>query len=395
MIRFPQSGGFALLAPFSNFGGNGPVRVGSLQNVTAYGTYDMPGNVREWCWNETPVGRVIRGGAWEDNTYEFGEERHAPAIDRSPRNGFRLARYPDGAGATEAAFAAVRPVELPDARAERPVSDEIFKVYKEQLFAYDKTDLHAKVESRKTNPGGWALEKVSFGAAYGGERVTAYLFLPSTSRPPFQTVTYFPGVAARRIPSSEDIETYYEFPMFLSFLVKSGRAVVFPVYKGTFERSILPLVWPAQETRANAELQGQAVKDFRRCLDYLETRTEIDSRKLAFYGMSWGGDLGGIIPAVEDRLAASVLLAGGLWREKRPEMQSINYVTRVRVPTLMLNGKYDTIIDSHIRPMFDLLGTPPEHKRLIEYDTDHIPPRSEYIKETLAWLDKYLGPVRR
>jgi formylglycine-generating enzyme required for sulfatase activity/predicted Ser/Thr protein kinase len=395
MIRFPQSGGFALLAPFSNFGGNGPVRVGSLQNVTAYGTYDMPGNVREWCWNETPVGRVIRGGAWEDNTYEFGEERHAPAIDRSPRNGFRLARYPDGAGATEAAFAAVRPVELPDARAERPVSDEIFKVYKEQLFAYDKTDLHAKVESRKTNPGGWALEKVSFGAAYGGERVTAYLFLPSTSRPPFQTVTYFPGVAARRIPSSEDIETYYEFPMFLSFLVKSGRAVVFPVYKGTFERSILPLVWPAQETRANAELQGQAVKDFRRCLDYLETRTEIDSRKLAFYGMSWGGDLGGIIPAVEDRLAASVLLAGGLLRERRPETQSINYVTRIMVPTLMLNGKYDTIIDSHIRPMFDLLGTPPEHKRLIEYDTDHIPPRQEYIKETLAWLDKYLGPVRR
>jgi hypothetical protein len=44
--------------------------------------------------------------------------------------------------------------------------------------------------------------------------------------------------------------------------------------------------------------------------------------------------------------------------------------------------------------MFDLPGTPPEHKRLILYETDHIPPRIEFIKESLAWLDKYLGPVK-
>jgi len=29
------------------------------------------------------------------------------------------------------------------------------------------------------------------------------------------------------------------------------------------------------------------------------------------------------------------------------------------------------------------------------YDTDHVPPRIEYIKETLNWLDRYLGPVMR
>jgi hypothetical protein len=43
--------------------------------------------------------------------------------------------------------------------------------------------------------------------------------------------------------------------------------------------------------------------------------------------------------------------------------------------------------------MFELLGTPPEHKRLMLYDTDHIPPRAEFIKEILRWLDTYLGPV--
>ena len=81
--------------PSRNFGRKGPVPVGSLPGVTAYGAYDMAGNVREWCWNETRSGRVIRGGAWEDNTYEFGNVRQAPAMDRSPRNGFRLAFYPN------------------------------------------------------------------------------------------------------------------------------------------------------------------------------------------------------------------------------------------------------------------------------------------------------------
>jgi dienelactone hydrolase len=136
------------------------------------------------------------------------------------------------------------------------------------------------------------------------------------------------------------------------------------------------------------------VKDFRRSIDYLETRKDIASSKIAFYGMSWGGALGGIIPAVEDRVRASILTAGGLGALRaRPEANVINYVTRIRIPTLMLNGKYDAGIDNRVKPMYELLGT--EQKDLILYETDHIPPKAEYVRETLAWLDKYLGTVRR
>ncbi len=89
------------------------------------------------------------------------------------------------------------------------------------------------------------------------------------------------------------------------------------------------------------------------------------------------------------------MVAGGLgYSDVRPEANTINYVTRVRIPTLMLNGIYDDGIDEWIKPAFELLGTPPEDKRLILYETDHIPPRAEYIKETLAWLDNYMGPVK-
>jgi pimeloyl-ACP methyl ester carboxylesterase len=112
--------------------------------------------------------------------------------------------------------------------------------------------------------------------------------------------------------------------------------------------------------------------------------------------MSWGGLLGAIIPAVEERLKASVLVGGGLRGRARPEVDQINYVNRVKTPTLMINGKYDTLFpyETSIKPMFDLLGAPDEHKELKLYETDHIPPRNEFIKEILAWLDRYLGPVK-
>ncbi|MRR21614.1 TIR domain-containing protein [bacterium] len=397
MIQVFQLGGFAILAPFSNFSNRGPVPVGSLQGVTAYGAYDMAGNVREWCWNETTAGRAIRGGAWEDNTYEFGNQRQAPPMDRSRRNGIRLASYPDRDSIPEEAFAPLRITESVDISAIQPVSDDIFRIYSEQ-FAYDPMDLNPLVEYSEKSPGGWIREKISYNAAYGGERILAYLFLPGNTSPPFQTVIYFPGSAATGSLSSEDLENYYEFPMFVSFLIKNGRAVLFPVYKGTFERSdpALRAIHPGQNSFAYTEFLIQLVKDFRTSIDYLETRPDIDTARIAFYGMSWGGVLGTIIPAVEKRLDASIMVAGGFGRLiSRPEANPVNYVTRITIPTLMLNGKYDINIDGAIKPAFSLMGTPDEHKRLILYETDHIPPRAEFIKETLAWLDRYLGPVNK
>ncbi len=45
--------------------------------------------------------------------------------------------------------------------------------------------------------------------------------------------------------------------------------------------------------------------------------------------------------------------------------------------------------------MFDLLGTPPEHKRHVIAEGSHYVPRPVLIRETLDRLDRYLGPVRQ
>jgi dienelactone hydrolase len=179
--------------------------------------------------------------------------------------------------------------------------------------------------------------------------------------------------------------------------VKNGRAVLFPVCKGTFERGndiLADIYFNRDSSRQFTRLFIEQTKDFRRSIDNLETRQDIDREKLAYYGMCSSGSLGAIIPAVEERLKASILVAGGFWTRGRPEISLINFVTRVKTPTLMLNRKYDSIypLQASSKPMFDLLGTRDKQQKL--YETDHIPPRIEFVKETLAWLDRYLGPVK-
>jgi dienelactone hydrolase/tRNA A-37 threonylcarbamoyl transferase component Bud32 len=395
-----QSGFLSIFYPLCNFQGEGPTQVGKYQGIAAYGTYDMAGNVREWCWNETPHGRLVRGGAWNDINYMFYELSQAPAFDRSAKNGFRCARYLDPKKIAEAALAPIRfagIAEQGNLYELKPVPDSVFQVYKDQ-FSYDKRDLNARVESTDEKARDWTKQKITFDTANADERMTAYLFLPKNSRPPFQTVIYFPGSSAVEQKSSQDLEKYVWFEVDLSFLLQDGRAVLFPIYAGTFERKDprIPEIIPP-DTRLYTDYYIRVIKEFKRSIDYLESRRDIDSGKLAYLGFSWGGWLGTMVPAVEERLKVSIIKAGGLRNRGRPEMNSVNYVTRVKLPTLMLNGKYDMDFpyETSAKPMYDLLGTPKEDKVQKLYDTDHFIPHNEFIKETLAWLDKYFGRPAR
>jgi pimeloyl-ACP methyl ester carboxylesterase len=104
--------------------------------------------------------------------------------------------------------------------------------------------------------------------------------------------------------------------------------------------------------------------------------------------------------AVEDRIKAAVLADGGLDLDQvpRPELDCLHYLPWIKIPVLMLNGEHDDTfppVESQ-EPMFQLLGTPAEHKRHLLFKGSHVAiPLAERVQETLNWFDRYLGPVQR
>jgi eukaryotic-like serine/threonine-protein kinase len=382
-------GDSASVMPASNFNGQAAAHVGKYGGMSWCGAYDMAGNVKEWCWNQAnSAKRFILGGAWNEPPYTFTDADARSPFERSPNFGFRCAKY-DSRAAAKASDPVTR--QARDFSQEKPVSDQLFQVYK-SVYSYDKTPLHAQIESVKQTDD-WKREKITFDAAYGKERVISYLFLPVKTHPPFQTVVYFPGSNAIRTRSSGDAPELDEY----AFVDKSGRAVMVPLYKSTYERGDgFTRAYP-NNTSSYRDHVIDWSKDLGRSIDYLDTRSDIDHKKLAYEGTSWGAAMASLMTAVDDRIRACVLVCPGFYLQRcLPEVDLLNFAPRVKVPVLMLNGRFDFIfpMETSQEPMFRLWGTPKEQKRRVVYDTGHDVPRNEAIKETLDWLDHYLGPVK-
>ncbi|HUF12688.1 MAG TPA: protein kinase [Longimicrobiales bacterium] len=372
----------------SNFAGSGTRPVGRPRAIGAFGTYDLAGNAKEWVATAPDSERrYILGGGWNEPDYQYTEyDAQAPA-SRSVSDGFRCARYPE----TQAVLnAAVIPFPVTRAVDMRPVGDEVYAAYG-RLYAYDPIPLDARVESSDDRAADWRVERVTFTAAYGNERVPAVLFLPANTPPPYQTVIYFPGAGAfmsGRLPF-EDAQGQREW--FL-FLVRTGRAVMFPIYKGMYQRHMGQIQHP-NEWR---DFMVYAAKDLMRSVDYLSSRPDIDTTRIAYFGFSAGASMGLVLTAVERRLRASVLLAGGLPRVTHaPEADPANFLPRINVPTLMINGRNDFFFpyETSQLPAIRGLGTAAEDRLLCTFESGHIPPTNEVRRLTLAWLERYLGPV--
>jgi eukaryotic-like serine/threonine-protein kinase len=349
----------------------------------------MAGNVREWILNSAGNDtNFILGGAWKSQSYLSSDPEALSPFARSTTNGFRCVRNstPLPAGATGLIKATDR-----DFFKTKPASDEVFRAY-QALYAYDKAPLQANVEGVVEDSADWREEKITFNTAYQAERMTAYLFLPKKVQPPFQTVVFFPSARVLDIPNSKTLGDI----RFFDYIVQSGRAVLYPVYKGTYERraeNMLP------GTAKNLEEMTQRFKDLARSVDYLETRNDVDTSKLAYLGVSMGSAEGVVFTSlIQDKLKAVIFLDGGFFLSQSPTGgDQLDFALRLKKPTLMVNGRYDFTfsMEKAQNPLFQLLGTPAADKRhvLLESAHDVTDRRSELVPEVLGWLDKYLGPV--
>jgi pimeloyl-ACP methyl ester carboxylesterase len=304
-------------------------------------------------------------------------------FERLPTHGFRCALY--SSPPPEASLQPLKP-GFAFSSAE-PVSDDVFEAYL-RLYAYDRMPLEAELESVDESSPHWRKETVSFAAAYGEERVTALLFLPRNTPPPWQAVVLFPGSDVFLSSSSDSLASEYLF----DFIPRSGRALIYPIYQGMYERFEPAKLAPNR----SRDLMVMWSKDLGRTIDYLEEREDFDDTKLAYYGFSLGSVNGPVFNAIDRRFEAAIFLSGGQHVNPPPEMNVVNFAPRSTVPTLMINGRDDFItpLESSQKPFFELLGTPEEDKRHALLDGGHLPPdRRAIIREVLDWLDRYLGPV--
>jgi dienelactone hydrolase len=303
-------------------------------------------------------------------------------------NGFRTVhnRAPLSA---EAAAPVLRYVR--DFSKAKPVSDEAFQAYK-AMYAYDRNPLNPKNEGVVEDTPAWTRQRITIDAGYENRRLTVNLFLPKNVRPPFQAVVFFPSARVMFMTDSRSLGDM----QFVDYTIKSGRAVIYPIYAGTYER-VTP-GWEKAGASADLQLLIQRSREVRRAVDYLVTLPEIDASRLAYMGVSMGSAYGVIFAALEDRFRALVFLDGGLFLGPAARGgDQLDFAPRITKPVLMVNGMYDFTFPParSQEPLMRMLGSPQADKRRVMLNTPHdVSQEKEALsKEVLAWLDKYLGRI--
>ena len=208
-------------------------------------------------------------------------------------------------------------------------------------------------------------------------------------KPPYQVMIGFSG---GNIFYEHSSATTTDFDRF-NFIMRSGRAFLYPIYKSTFERGDAIQDDTPNMTAAYRDHMIMWSKDFGRSVDYLESRSDIAKDRIGYIGLSTG--LAPVFLAIEPRLSLGVVYMGGFYLQPSlPEADAVNFAPYVKTPVLMLNGRFDYFFPtaSSQEPLFELFGTPPEHKRRIVFEASHNIPRNEMIKEVVNWMERYWGP---
>lgn len=379
------------LADRANFSGRGTVPVDAHPfGISPYGAYAMAGNVKEWLANPALMGRAVTGGSWEDPAYMFSQVGPLDPATASSSVGFRCARlsrpHPDAGdqGTGPVGLATEAPVY-------QPVGEDAFAGLLSH-YRYEPAPLESIVEERH-DAGAWIRERIRF-TGPDGDRILAYLYLPKSASPPFQSVLYMPASDVYfGVPVTESTE-WITGPV-----IRSGRAVLTVVLDGMPERDHGPeyqLPEP-HSVRFRDELVSDAI-ELRTGLDYLATRDDIDLDALAYIALSRGAASRLAFSAVDPRYRAAILIGAGIDERIKPtlpEVDNVNFAPRVATPILMVNGAVDEEHPWLTRglPLWNLL---PEPKELVLVEgAGHVPSAEERVPPILEFLDRTFGPVTR
>jgi eukaryotic-like serine/threonine-protein kinase len=353
--------------------------------MSPFGCHNMAGNVAEWCSNQLDSGFTSAGGSWGEPAYAFGSIANYPGTFSSNTLGFRCVRNLAGVGPDAAKIDQTNAIPV-----YKPSTPEQFRQLK-TYFRYDKTPPAGRIVET-VDTAEWRRERIEYRGA-NDETALAYLYLPKSAAAPYQVIQYLPAgdVYGGFSTVSQHVET------FAASQIRAGRAV-FAVVLHRFPEHSNPdnRPKPIDSVRFRDAVVTD-MRDLQRGLDYLETRSDIDASRVAFWGYSAGAEFGIVYSAIESRLRGVILMAIGISDNnvrRLDEANVANFAPHIIPPKLILQGRYDEEYSwvAETEPLLKLLAEP---KQLVRYDAGHTPPPEIAVPAIAKWLDEKLGPVSR
>lgn len=387
----------SFVVPPSNIGGAALEPVGSRLAAESHGAFDLIGNANEWTTSKDARGTAVIGSSFQDPPWSHNFPQFVDPLYRGNDIGFRGIRR----------TAQSTPDATPDIDAfedfttsVRRVSDEMFEGIRLSYEYHEGTVTAADVEVIAEVPSDhWIRRQISVPTGRDDEGMPVYIYLPRRSAPPYQSVFYLPPADSWSPAFKADSVALDNYQ--IDFVLLSGRALVWPVYTGSYERYDNIQAAPMPQRAVRSLERNRLIRDeIGRVIDYLESDPEFDGTKIALAALSHGAIVASYVLATERRLKAAILYSVGIAPPNplfaSPQNDPNVFWARVEQPTLIMNGRYDPIRPHHfvLAPLVQLLATPDENKKSVLYDSAHWPlPRFQMMRDSLDWLDLYLGPV--
>jgi uncharacterized protein len=273
-----------------------------------------------------------------------------------------------------------------------------------RLFDYDRRQpLATTTQQTREEADGITVASITYASPKGGE-VPALVVLPSARGP-------FPGVIVQHgMPDTKE-----GMPSAGIDLARTGAVVL--LIDAPFNRRQQGRVRsePLTFTPKDRDEQIQLIVDLRRAVDLLVARRDVDTARLAYYGVSYGAAMGGLLAGVEHRLKAYVLAVGdgGLvshftgpddanrpevvsfpaeqrerWLQAMRPIEPINFIGRAAPAALLFQAgtKDELIPQQNTRRYYQAASQP---KQLRWYDAGHFL-NCAARKDMMAWLARHI-----
>lgn len=271
-----------------------------------------------------------------------------------------------------------------------------------QFYQYDKDIPLDAAVVEKIDQKEYVREKIVFRGA-NDYRVPGYLAIPKTGTPPYPCVLQFHGMTL----SKEDFwesNSYHKGHLLTQALLDEGIAVLALDSQYHGERiifndfqSTLIMLFRKHWINRLREMVVQTVVDYRRAIDYLETRKEIEPNRIGVIGYSLGGAMAFILTGVDPRIKViTACVTPNLIRQRWPDQHNIsaiaptNFVRAIQGrPTLMLMGRNDkgqyTVEEARV--LYELIEG--ESKEIVFYDCKHRLPE-EHVSKATEWFKNHI-----